>query len=374
MIKPLLIFGTRPEAIKMAPVVLACQQVSELDPIICLTGQHRQMLDQVNGYFGIEAHEDLQVMAADQSLCGLTLKCLEGIDRVLQHYKPDCVVAQGDTTTVMASAMAAFYRRIPFIHVEAGLRTGNLYAPWPEEYNRRVVGVSADVHCCPTGESRQNLLREHVNDRTIHVTGNTVIDALLFTVAAERENAAQWNDRYSDLGDRPVVLITGHRRENFGDGMRLVCESIRQLATLFPETEFVYPVHLNPNVRQPVHEILSNLHNIHLIEPLPYPEFVWLMDRSHVILTDSGGVQEEAPSLRKPILVMRETTERPEALAAGAVELVGTSPERIVTGVSRLLTDEVEYARRQIATNPYGDGKASQRIASLIQSRAWNVV
>lgn len=373
MIRPLLIFGTRPEAIKMAPVVLACRQIGELDPIVCLTGQHRQMLDQVNGYFGIEAHEDLHVMSADQSLCGLTLKCLEGIDRVLQRYQPDCVVAQGDTTTVMTSAMSAFYRRIPFIHVEAGLRTGNLYAPWPEEYNRRLVGVSADVHCCPTGESRDNLLREHVDPRTIHVTGNTVIDALLYTVAAERGNSEKWNDRYPMLGDRPVVLITGHRRENFGDGMRGVCEGIRQLARLFPLTEFVYPVHLNPNVRQPVQELLSAQSNIHLIDPLPYPEFVWLMDRSRVILTDSGGVQEEAPSLRKPILVMRDTTERPEALAAGAVELVGTSVDRIVQGVSRLLTDDLEYARRQIATNPYGDGLASARIATLIHNRAWSV-
>ncbi len=370
-VRPLLVFGTRPEAIKMAPVVRACQERDDVDPIVCLTGQHREMLDQVNSYFGIEADDDLQVMSANQSLARLTARCVEGIDELLQRHEPDCVVAQGDTTTVMAASTVAFYRRIPFVHVEAGLRTGNLQAPWPEEFNRRVVGLTAGLHCAPTETSKDNLLREGVPDQYVHVTGNTVIDALLHTVQKERANNGQWEQRYAALADREMVLITGHRRENFGAGFQDLCSAIRTLAERFPQHVFVYPVHLNPNVRQPVNEILGETDNVLLTEPAPYPEFVWLMDRAHVILTDSGGVQEEAPSLRKPILVMRETTERPEALSAGAVELVGTDRDRIVDRVSLLLTDSQEYARRQIETNPYGDGHAASRIADLIRQRAW---
>jgi UDP-N-acetylglucosamine 2-epimerase (non-hydrolysing) len=370
-VRPLLVFGTRPEAIKMAPVVRACHAHDNLQPIVCLTGQHREMLDQVNDYFGITADDDLQVMSKNQTLAKLTSKCVEGIDSLVERHRPDCVVAQGDTTTVMASSMVAFYRRIPFVHVEAGLRTGNMQAPWPEEFNRRVVGLTAGLHCAPTTTSQANLLREGIPEKYVHVTGNTVIDALLHTVEKERANNDQWDKKYANLNGRNMVLITGHRRENFGSGFQDLCAAIRTLAERFTDTAFVYPVHLNPNVREPVNEILGSTENVTLTEPAPYPEFVWLMDRAHVILTDSGGVQEEAPSLRKPILVMRETTERPEALEAGAVELVGTDCQRIIDRVSMLLTDEAEYARRQIETNPYGDGQASARIADLLAAEAW---
>jgi UDP-N-acetylglucosamine 2-epimerase (non-hydrolysing) len=370
-VRPLLVFGTRPEAIKMAPVVRACQQHAGVDPIVCLTGQHREMLDQVNDYFGITADDDLQVMSKNQTLATLTSKCITGIDSLVERHQPDCVVAQGDTTTVMAASMVAFYRRMPFVHVEAGLRTGNMQAPWPEEFNRRVVGLTAGLHCAPTEVSAHNLLKEGVPVQYVHVTGNTVIDALLHTVEKERANNEQWDAKYADLQGRKMVLITGHRRENFGGGFEDLCHAIRALAEKFADTVFLYPVHLNPNVREPVHKILGSVENVMLAEPAPYPEFVWLMDRAHVILTDSGGVQEEAPSLRKPILVMRETTERPEALEAGAVELVGTDRDRIVERVSLLLTNETEYAARQIDENPYGDGKASQRIADLLSQRAW---
>lgn len=370
-IRPMLVFGTRPEAIKMAPVVRACQAHASIDPIVCLTGQHREMLDQVNNYFDIQPDDDLQVMSSNQTLAGLTARCIEGIDGLLNRHAPDCVVAQGDTTTVMAAATAAFYRHLPFVHVEAGLRTGNMQAPWPEEFNRRVVGLTAGLHCAPTTTSQANLLAEGVPEAIVHVTGNTVIDALLHTVQRERASGSQWETKYGELNGRRVVLITGHRRENFGDGFRRFCSALAELAQKFPETSFVYPVHLNPNVRAPVHELLGSAPNILLTEPAPYPEFVWLMDRSYLIVTDSGGVQEEAPSLRKPILVTRETTERPEALDAGAVELVGTAHELIVRRVSELLTDESEYAKRQIETNPYGDGQAATRIADLLAASAW---
>ncbi|MFK7821265.1 MAG: non-hydrolyzing UDP-N-acetylglucosamine 2-epimerase [Planctomycetaceae bacterium] len=370
-VRPLLVFGTRPEAIKMAPVVRACHQHNGIAPIVCLTGQHREMLDQVNSYFNITADDDLQVMSKNQTLATLTSKCITGIDSLIERHEPDCVVAQGDTTTVMAASMVSFYRRIPFVHVEAGLRTGNMQAPWPEEFNRRVVGLTAGLHCAPTETSAQNLLKEGTPAQFVHVTGNTVIDALLHTVEKERANNDQWDKKYSDLSGRKMVLITGHRRENFGGGFENLCHAIRTLAEQFTDTVFCYPVHLNPNVREPVNTILGETSNVLLTEPAPYPEFVWLMDRAHVILTDSGGVQEEAPSLKKPILVMRDTTERPEALEAGAVELVGTDRDRIVERVSLLLTNETEYASRQIDENPYGDGKASQRIADLLANRAW---
>jgi UDP-N-acetylglucosamine 2-epimerase (non-hydrolysing) len=329
------------------------------------------MLDQVVQYFDLPIDRDLKLMQPNQTLASLTARCVEGIDSLLTEYKPHCLVAQGDTTTVMAAAVAAFYRRVPFVHVEAGLRTGNLQAPWPEEFNRRVATIVTALHCAPTKRSADNLLREGVEPATVHVTGNTVVDALLWTIGRERANSARWQDKYSFLGDRRMVLVTGHRRENFGGGFENVCKALAELATQFPDVAFVYPVHLNPNVREPVHNLLGGIANVHLIEPAPYPEFVWLMDRSTVILSDSGGVQEEAPSLRKPVLVMRETTERPEAVEAGAVELVGTSREKIVNRVSRLLTDPQEYARRQIDQNPYGDGHAAQRIVDLMLARGW---
>lgn len=341
-----------------------------MDPVICLTGQHREMLAQVTDYFGIEPTLDLALMQPNQTLAELTARCLTGLDEALVRFQPDCVVAQGDTTTVMAAALAAFYRRCPFVHVEAGLRTHRLDSPWPEEMNRRIASLATTVHCAPTDRAAENLLREGTPPNQVHVTGNTVIDALLWTVERERRPDRPWSGRFAFLESRPMVLITGHRRENFGGGFERICAAIAELAEQFPAVCFVFPVHLNPNVREPVQRVLGALPNVHLMEPAPYPEFVWLMDRSTLILTDSGGVQEEAPSLGKPILVMRDTTERPEALDAGAVELVGTSREIIVARVARLLSDPVEYARRQIRTNPYGDGKAAPRIVNLLPSRS----
>ncbi len=372
-LRPLFVFGTRPEAIKMAPLVHACHnRAAEIEPVICVTGQHREMLAQVTDYFGIRHDIDLDVMQSNQTLASLTARCIERIDGVLAERQPQCVVAQGDTTTVMCAALAAFYRRVPFVHVEAGLRTGDIWSPFPEEMNRRVATLATALHCAPTERSRQNLLREGIADSTIHVTGNTVIDALLWAAARERTTGAGWTEKYSWLGDRRTVLITGHRRENFGGGFENICRAISELAGRFPNIAFVYPVHLNPNVQEPVRRILSDRNNVYLLPPAPYPEFVWLMDRSTLILTDSGGVQEEAPSLKKPILVMRDTTERPEALDAGAVELVGTNSSRIVEAVSRLLSDPIEYSRRQIEHNPYGDGHAAKRIVDLVLTQGWN--
>ena len=357
----------------MAPVVHECLRRPEhVAPIVCLTGQHREMLAQVTDYFGLAADLDLALMQPNQTLAELTARCFQGIDAALARFTPDCVVAQGDTTTVMVAALGAFYRRVPFVHVEAGLRTGNLQAPWPEEMNRRVASIVTAVHCAPTQRSADNLRAEHVDEKSIFVTGNTVIDALLWAVERERAGDARWRDKYARLGNGRMVLITGHRRENFGQGFQDICQSIATLAERFPDVQFLYPVHLNPNVQEPVRKLLGDKPNVHLTEPAPYPEFVWLMDRSTVILTDSGGVQEEAPSLRKPILVMRETTERPEALDAGAVELVGTSVARIVESVSKLLTDPSEYARRQLDKNPYGDGQAARRIVDIMLEQGWN--
>jgi len=371
MLNPLLVFGTRPEAIKMAALVKACQTHKDIDPIVCVTGQHREMLAQVTDYFGIESDIDLKLMKPNQTLATLTSGCVEGLDKVILERNPDCIVVQGDTTTVMAGSLAAFYRHLPVVHIEAGLRTGDLKAPWPEEFNRRVTSLTAGLHCAPTDRSAQNLINEGIDPDTVHVTGNTVIDALLWAVERERGNDAQWKEKYAQIGDARMVLITGHRRENFGGGFENICQAIAELAGAFPETKFVYPVHLNPNVQEPVNKLLEGLNNVHLVPPAPYPEFVWLMDRSSVILSDSGGVQEEAPSLKKPVLVMRETTERPEALDAGAVELVGTSVERIVSRMTALLSDAEEYARHQIDENPYGDGKSAERIVELMLKQGW---
>ncbi|MCH7727363.1 MAG: UDP-N-acetylglucosamine 2-epimerase (non-hydrolyzing), partial [Planctomycetes bacterium] len=317
--------------------------------------------------FGIVADVDLNLMRPNQSLAGLTSRCLEGLDQTIKRFSPDSIVAQGDTTSVLCSSMAAFYHRIPFVHVEAGLRTHDLRAPWPEEFNRRVASLVAALHCAPTQRAADNLMAEGVDTTQIHITGNTVIDALLWTATRERL-CDTWAIKHEYLGDRCMVLITGHRRESFGGGFESICQAIRELAQRFPETSFLYPVHLNPNVREPVFRLLAGHQNIHLTDPVKYPEFVWLMDRATVILTDSGGVQEEAPSLGKPILVMRETTERPEAIEAGAGQLVGTSCETIVSATTMLLTDPIEYAKRQLDTNPYGDGHAAQRIVDLMHS------
>ena len=368
----MLVIGTRPEAVKMAPVVLECARRDDiLRPTVCVTGQHREMLAGVMDYFGITADVDLGVMAAGQGLADLAARCLQGLENVIERYRPDCVVAQGDTTSVLAAALVAFYARVPFVHVEAGLRTGNIEAPWPEELNRRMVSIATAVHCAPTRRAAETLAAEGVSPARIHVTGNTVIDALLWTVDRERRGGARWPLQYAYLSDRPLVLVTGHRRENFGPGLAGLCLALGRLAYQFPDVEFIYPVHLNPNVRGPVYEALSGRTNVHLVEPVPYPEFVWLMDRSTLILTDSGGIQEEAPSLGKPVLVMRQSTERPEALECGAVELVGTDAETIESRVSLLLNDPSEVQQRRVDVNPFGDGRSAQRIVQLIADRAW---
>ena len=365
--RPLLVFGTRPEAIKMAPLVHECQRRGGLvAPIVCLTGQHREMLAQVTEYFGIVADVDLELMAPRQTLAELSAKCLVALDRVIEEREPDCVVAQGDTTSVMVAAMTAFYRRLPFVHVEAGLRTGDLDSPWPEEYNRRVAGLSAELHCAPTARAAANLLAEGVPTERVFVTGNSVLDALLHTRDRERRRDAHWQARHRYLEDRELVLITAHRRENHGSGLENICRALAALARRFSAVEFVFPVHLNPHVQEPVNRLLGDMSNIRLLEPLPYPEFVWLMDRCKLIVSDSGGVQEEAPSLGKPVVVVRDTTERVEALEVGAVELVGTSSERIESAVARLLVDKQAYREMQVAENPYGDGRTAGRIVDLM--------
>lgn len=366
----LFVFGTRPEAIKLAPVIHEARRRAErCEPIVCVTAQHRRMLDQVLDIFGIVPDHDLDLMTPGQTLHDLTARVLTAMRPVLQSTRPDMVIVQGDTTTVMAGALASFYERLPVGHVEAGLRTYDRFQPFPEEINRVLTTQLADLHFAPTERSADNLRRENVADARIVVTGNSVIDALFLVldrVRAERP-AVPGLDEADLAAGRPLVLITGHRRENFGDGFRHICEAVAELARRFPDTLFVYPVHLNPNVQQPVHATLGAISNVRLIEPLAYLPFVRLMDAARVILTDSGGVQEEAPSLGKPVLVMRETTERPEAIDAGTVELVGASRERIVGGVTRLLTDAGAYEAMARAHNPYGDGHASPRILDAIE-------
>jgi UDP-N-acetylglucosamine 2-epimerase (non-hydrolysing) len=370
------IFGTRPEAIKLAPLVLALHRDAAFEPRVCVTGQHRQMLDQVLEIFEIKPDADLNLMVPNQSLAGTTAKGIEAVDRYLDEDKPDLVLIQGDTTTTLCAGLAAFYRHIPVGHVEAGLRTWNLQAPWPEEANRVLVSRLTALHFAPTELSRQNLLGEGIKEDRIFVTGNTGIDALFLAlkkVACVPPTVAglpaSFQPGTSNANGAPrLVMITGHRRENFGPGFENICRSIAELARRFPETHFVYPVHLNPNVREPVSRLLDGgssgrmLPNIHLLNPLPYLSFVGLMERASVILTDSGGIQEEAPSLGKPVLVMRETTERPEGINAGTVRLVGTDMDRIVSEMSRLLTDRGAYDSMSRAHNPYGDGRATERI------------
>lgn len=366
-LRMLLVFGTRPEAVKMAPIVLECRRRSDrVQPIVCVTGQHREMLTQITDYFGIRADVDFQLMSHGQSLSRFTARCLAQLEEVLVEYRPDCLVAQGDTTSVMAASLAAFYARLPLVHVEAGLRTGNLQSPWPEEFNRRVTTLAATLHCAPTSQAADNLLREGVAPDRVHVTGNPVIDALFATLQRERVNQKHRRSTYAMLGERQLVLITGHRRENFGDGMERICRAIATLAEMFPEVMFLYPVHLNPQVQSPVRALLGGRSNIYLRPPASYPEFVWLMDRATLILTDSGGIQEEATALGKPLFVMRETTERPEAVELGLGELVGTSVERISTAVGQLLSGRMPGKRAELATCPYGDGHAARRIVDLV--------
>lgn len=380
----LTIFGTRPEAIKMAPVVKGLERhPDQFKSVVCVTAQHREMLDQVLDLFAIRPDHDLNIMRPGQDLFDVTCNVLQGLKPILAAEKPDMVLVHGDTTTTLAGALAAYYCRIPVGHVEAGLRTFNKFAPFPEEINRKVAGCVTDLHFAPTVRSRDNLLREGVSAESIVVTGNTVIDALLTMVDKVREKELserittdlishfpQLERVFSRLASRDsrFVLVTGHRRENFGSGFENICRALRRIAEQFPDVEIVYPVHLNPNVQEPVRRILGNCRGVHLIEPLEYLPFLLLMDRCHLVITDSGGVQEEAPSLGKPVLVMRDTTERPEAVEAGTVKLVGTDTERIVTEASRLLTDAEAYQAMSQAHNPYGDGRATERILNALKT------
>ena len=383
MKKIMLVFGTRPEAIKMAPLVKEFQKHPDtFQTIVCVTGQHREMLDQVLNIFDIRPDFDLNIMKQGQDLYDVTARVLTGMRDVLHEAQPDVVLVHGDTTTSTAAALAAFYQQIPVGHVEAGLRTHNILSPWPEEMNRQITGRIASYHFAPTALSRQNLLQENVDDANITVTGNTVIDALYWVVDRiknDRSLDAELEEVLRHAGydvnrladGRPLVLITGHRRENFGDGFINMYTAIKQLTECYPNVDFVYPMHLNPNVRRPIHEVfgddLSNLGNMHFIEPLEYLSFVYLMEKSTIVLTDSGGIQEEAPGLGKPVLVMRDPTERPEALEAGTVKLVGTNREKIINEVSTLLDDAAAYARMSQAVNPYGDGLACSRIVERLK-------
>lgn len=383
MKKIMLVFGTRPEAIKMAPLVKEFQKhPDKFETIVCVTGQHRQMLDQVLEIFNIKPDYDLNIMKQGQDLYDVTARVLTGMRDVLEESKPDVVLVHGDTTTSTAAALAAFYKQIPVGHVEAGLRTHNIYSPWPEEMNRQITGRIAEYDFAPTPLSRENLLKENVDDSKITVTGNTVIDALYWVVDKIKNDSAldarlqkilldAGYDVNRLLDGKKLVLITGHRRENFGDGFISMCKAIKTLTEKYPDVDFVYPMHLNPNVRKPIHEVfgenLEGLGNMFFIEPLEYLSFVFLMEKSAIVLTDSGGIQEEAPGLGKPVLVMRDTTERPEALEAGTVKLVGTDYDKIVAEVSALLDNEKHYEAMSKAINPYGDGLACERIVEKLK-------
>lgn len=383
MKKVLLVFGTRPEAIKMAPLVKEFKKyASDFETIVCVTGQHREMLDQVLAIFDIKPNYDLNIMKKGQDLYDVTARVLVGMRDVLTECQPDVVLVHGDTTTSTAAAIAAFYQQIPVGHVEAGLRTHNIYSPWPEEMNRQITGRIATYNFAPTPLSCENLLKEGVDDKKITVTGNTVIDAL-YWVVNKIKNDVVLNEELKQIlakvgydterlvDGRKLVLITGHRRENFGDGFINMCSAIRDLKNKYPEVDFVYPMHLNPNVREAIHEVfgkdLSNLGNMFFIEPLEYLSFIYLMEKATIVLTDSGGIQEEAPGLGKPVLVMRDTTERPEALSAGTVKLVGTNYDKIVNEVCTLLDNEMEYEKMSKAVNPYGDGLACSRIVNYLR-------
>ena len=384
MKKILLTFGTRPEAIKMAPLILELNKHRDkVKTIVCVTGQHREMLDQVLSIFKIKPDYDLNIMKKGQDLYDITSKVLLGLRDIFKQTQPDIVLVHGDTTTSMAAALAAYYQQIPVGHVEAGLRTYNIYSPWPEEINRQLIGRISNYNFSPTSTSSANLINEGVNKETIHITGNTVIDSLYWVVNKIKFDE-QLNIELKDeiktfgydidrlQGNRRMVLITGHRRENLGDGFIHIAQAIQELSTQFPDVDFVYPMHLNPNVRKSIHEVLGNdlLHfsNMFFIEPLEYLSFIYMMEKADIVLTDSGGIQEEAPSLKKPVLVMRDTTERPEAVEAGTVILVGTDKEKIVSNVSKLLTNHNHYQQMAKAINPYGDGKACESIVNILLS------
>ncbi|WP_411359057.1 non-hydrolyzing UDP-N-acetylglucosamine 2-epimerase [Pseudidiomarina salilacus] len=374
--KILVVFGTRPEAIKMAPLVKQLQtRATELngdwDIRLCVTAQHREMLDQVLALFQLKPDYDLNLMRPNQTLHQLAARVLTELEPVLAEFKPDVVCVHGDTLTTLAAGLAAYFKQIPVAHIEAGLRTGNIYSPWPEEANRKLVAGITRWHFAPTAQAKDNLLKENVPNAQIHVTGNTVIDALLHVSEQLAEDASkqeQYRQRFAMLAnDAPMLLVTGHRRESFGAGFERICHALAQLAAQRPELQIVYPVHLNPNVQEPVNRLLSDFANVHLIAPQDYEPFVYLMNRATVILTDSGGIQEEAPSLGKPVLVMRDTTERPEAVTAGTVKLVGTDSDMIVAQVNKLLDDKDYYSAMSRAHNPYGDGKACARVIDILQ-------
>ena len=381
MKKILIVFGTRPEAIKMAPLVKACQAEKSFETKVCVTAQHREMLDQVLEIFDITPEYDLDLMKAGQDLYDVTTGVLLGMKNVLSEFKPDVVLVHGDTATTFAASLAAFYQQIKVGHVEAGLRTGNIYSPWPEEANRQLTTQITTYHFAPTQTSKENLLKENVKDKNIAIMGNTVIDALFLALNKIKSNPdleakiidtvqSQFpkNSKFN-IKDSKFILVTGHRRENFGQGFINICESLKTLAQNNPDIEIVYPVHLNPNVQKPVNEILSNTPNVHLIEPQQYEAFIYMMEKSYFIITDSGGVQEEAPSLGKPVLVMRDTTERPEALEAGTVKLVGTDSTQIINESQKLLEDQNTYDAMSKASNPYGDGTACQKIVDFLKMK-----
>lgn len=369
-LKILTIFGTRPEAIKMAPLVTSLSSDSRIESKVCVTAQHRQMLDQVLNLFHIEPDFDLNLMRQKQSLTDTTCNVLIGLKDIFQYsYRPDLVLVHGDTTTTVSASLASFYEKIDVCHIEAGLRTGERYSPWPEEMNRKLTSSLAQYHFSPTQQSKDNLLSEGINDRFIHVTGNTVIDSLLAVKDKLRNDAGLKKSQeqlFPELNfNKKIILVTGHRRENFGEGFEDICYALKEMANM-RDIQIVYPVHLNPCVREPVHRILSSSKNIFLLEPLDYLPFVYLMTKSYIILTDSGGIQEEAPSLGKPVLVMRDTTERPEAVEAGTVRLIGTKRTKIIQELLLLLDDEKRYESMAVAHNPYGDGKASERIVDIL--------
>jgi UDP-N-acetylglucosamine 2-epimerase (non-hydrolysing) len=374
MTKLLFIYGTRPEAIKMAPLIKAFQSRPDAFNVkVCLTGQHRQMLDQINAFFDITADYDLNLMSPNQTLFDITARCLAGLKEVLERSAPDLVFVQGDTTSVMAGALASFYKQIPVAHLEAGLRSGNKYSPYPEEINRIITGHIAEWHFAPTMKSAQNLAREGIT-KNVYVVGNTVIDALYLGLGIVKQNESNYVEFFSFLDfSKRVILVTGHRRESFGDGFENICKAIVHIANEYKDAQFVYPMHFNPNVREPVNRILKGIDNVFLIEPLDYPYLIWLMEKCFFVLTDSGGIQEEAPALGKPVLVMREVTERLEGVEAGTAKLVGTSYDGLVLSIRELLENKAVYASMANAVNPYGDGTTSKKIVEILKTRFDNL-
>lgn len=370
MKKILSVFGTRPEAIKMAPLVKALEKDKRFESKVCVTAQHREMLDQVLSIYNIKPDYDLDLMKDKQTLNQLTSSILAALSKVLEDFKPQIVLVHGDTTTTFAASLAAYYKKISIGHVEAGLRTGDVYSPWPEEGNRKLTGAIANIHLAPTKKSKQNLMDENISDEYIFITGNTVIDALFMAkeiMNNDMKLISNFKSQFSFLDEsKRMILVTGHRRESFGSGFERICKSIQEVAIQNKDVQIVYPVHLNPNVQQPVNRFLSKLKNVYLIEPQEYLQFIYLMDLSYLILTDSGGIQEEAPSLGKPVLVMRDTTERPEAVEAGTVKLVGTNIHSIVSSINELLTNKSSYIKMSVAHNPYGDGKACSKICDIL--------